>query len=1348
MQERVDKKKITIGLDSGLDASFRQLENTNKIRPEQLANIYKMVKVVYYSFMEKSFDYAQIVECYSALTKGNYKYLREVLEKRDAGSFDSLKPQVRIALPKQNCPLHTQEKLLTEIFYMTAVYFTRDIYTKKVLELFHFVCDHLVLIGLCRNGRLTKRGLNEMNPLTYLKVITEFLNESRDVVNPGSKNGKINFVAVSAVKRVAESFVKIFSHDLDILLNVELLDLLVRKICTFCYWKEWSRKEGASTALLELLRILPAIFFVRHEQEIIQSFFHALKTLPRTITVTAHYACPNCIRRVLAICHSVEHFRIVGENVLGPSQALDEYVRRVAGKTGVEEKKVEVEYVRSFKKIVDLIVEGLHSEVKSVRENMKEFIELICAGEKLTREQLLSIRSFAYVNLGMSFVLDLERGIDETREVRRRGFSEVRRLQDLYLQRIWSFSFATCDYVSITSGLQFLLYFLSNDMLDSFPDVARRLLELNDELLRVMKLEISEYNKLREKSIDQGVKTCYMILEKRHLYYNPNYESSVGTMFRHPFRTEQERLETPPPQPRRESPEPLQAFVEAAKNSPSCPTPNKGDKYAYRVYPYVCSRLKAVYNCMNFLYVEFAKLLADKNRERRLSEEMKERFKEQAQKYMVATFAFLQREERCLYKNARSYLQSLHSMQEHSEIFSEQALDACIDEAFRVELNRVEKYRKAMRVVKTWPHKVKESFWDKVKDFCNYLHIKDGDARDKARQTKDFNTICYLLGSYKYKVGDDKETFKFLAEQIAELQKTLAQQGMSYRVFKNSVAKVFDKYAKAALLQLKTSHELERAANSHNMGDASNAFREPAKHNLLRLINSVVKSKKTSNLRQALTEQTVLAQIIVDDYGKYERYNGLHEVLVLAYRVSKMLPAWVKSQQQLVYCIARAWLSFIPVSERLQEYTIHLRRDFARAIEVVRSYAVSFPSNFDVVHLLLQFLSCPEHISVNKLKNFFVKEYPKLVPVSSIPSYIDRYLSILNNDKTDPKLFFDITSYFMTPLIFYAYKEGAIESVSISALIDAVISKNPHSTQARRKMVRLGALVFEHTRHFNITMRGVLPQLWKRAENEDLGVRVWALLAIANLSKNFTLPCDRIQKVVSSFFMEHYEEYRDVVEFAVDALVPLVYRESEEVKGMQNNQNLTVLLQTARFYSGSLTMLNNIFAMISRNASVFKESRLKLYGSMIQAFQKLFFYSRLYQSKLVAFKLANIMTIWCIESAKENRPEPKDAADELREKQLNNTETQIRSILATCLFRELFQLHYILEADDASDSEATELTYKCLAMLRVLLVNFADLKFIVEPGEHHAINNKNRVRFILLLHILLYMECMGAVLTS
>ena len=210
MLEKTTHKKIIAGMDVGLDASFRYLESTSKIKPENVKSIYKLVKAAYYAFMDDSFDADYIRQCYSALIKHNFTELKKLAEGYAAEGFDSSKPQMRVTSMKRDSQRHALEKLLTEIFYMTAVYYTRDGYTKKLLDFFYFVCEHLVLIGLCRNGTLTIGKVDEIDPLTYLNVITEFLNESKDTVYPSQKNNQITYVAIDAIKHIALTYKKIF----------------------------------------------------------------------------------------------------------------------------------------------------------------------------------------------------------------------------------------------------------------------------------------------------------------------------------------------------------------------------------------------------------------------------------------------------------------------------------------------------------------------------------------------------------------------------------------------------------------------------------------------------------------------------------------------------------------------------------------------------------------------------------------------------------------------------------------------------------------------------------------------------------------------------------------------------------------------------------------------------------------------------------------------------------------------------------------------------------------------------------------------------------------------------------
>jgi len=399
MIERNSQQKVVTGMDVGLDASFRYLESTNKIKPENVESIYKLVKAAYFAFMDTSFDKDYISQCYDALLKQNFAELKKIAEKCATEAFDSSKPQMRITPMKRDSQKHALEKLLTEIFYMTAVYYTRDGYTKKLLEFFNFVCEHLVLIGLCRNGSLTIGRVNEIDPLTYLNVITEFLNESKDTVYPTQKNNQITFVAINAIKTIAATYIKIFQDTPLSILNIQLLDLLIKKIYALCYWKEWMKKEGSSLALSSLMEILPSEFFIKYELPIVKALFYALNTLPEFITVTAHYNCPKSLEKLLKICHVEPHFILSKPGVFIPTKFFIDYVKRVSAITNQDQNSLEKEYTDNFKEMCNRFIIELKSERKFTRRTSKKCIELLCKLENIPLQEILHIDSARFVKM-------------------------------------------------------------------------------------------------------------------------------------------------------------------------------------------------------------------------------------------------------------------------------------------------------------------------------------------------------------------------------------------------------------------------------------------------------------------------------------------------------------------------------------------------------------------------------------------------------------------------------------------------------------------------------------------------------------------------------------------------------------------------------------------------------------------------------------------------------------------------------------------------------------------------------------------------------------------------------------
>eukprot|EP00826_Nyctotherus_ovalis_P003326 TRINITY_DN10675_c0_g4_i1.p1 TRINITY_DN10675_c0_g4~~TRINITY_DN10675_c0_g4_i1.p1 ORF type:complete len:200 (-),score=56.10 TRINITY_DN10675_c0_g4_i1:14-613(-) len=174
----------------------------------------------------------------------------------------------------------------------------------------------------------------------------------------------------------------------------------------------------------------------------------------------------------------------------------------------------------------------------------------------------------------------------------------------------------------------------------------------------------------------------------------------------------------------------------------------------------------------------------------------------------------------------------------------------------------------------------------------------------------------------------------------------------------------------------------------------------------------------------------------------------------------------------------------------------------------------------------------------------------------------------------------------------------------------------------------------------------------------------------------------------------------------------------------QFEQNLLLLERTIRINAASLMSLTNVFGMVMRNQTVFRPFKQTLYPRMIQAFQKIFFYSKQVSAKSLAFDLAKVMLYWSMDSTGEAK--------------LKETENQIKDIIATCMFRELYQLHYILDTEEYTDKECVELTFKCLVMLRSILKgpNSPELKFHLTEKKSSNIASKVRAGAKLsLIHI-------------
>jgi len=915
-------------------------------------------------------------------------------------------------------------------------------------------------------------------------------------------------------------------------------------------------------------------------------------------------------------------------------------------------------------------------------------------------------------------------------EVEQAPMSEMNIIKEELLKRKWCNDFVLYEYSKISSGMDYLLYLLKQDnngkLLGANTDFGNKLLLLNNELLKIIKNEILDYDDLRKTAAEKSIKNYYMLLEKKHIYLNPIYEASTSTIYNQPLKTEKERLEgtKPQPHPLNENGESLNDFITkimSPKETSNRPNLLEDDLYIYKVFPRSEARIKAVCACVNFLCEGFLKLLDEKEWSSNvISFEMQKEYKEQRYKYLILILRLLQRDEKCLYKKAKRSLTVLYKNRaDQEEIFPDKISHVCLTTSFNPKISDLNEYKKLIRVVKLFPKAFTKIFWDKINESFKTIlkKLTEPSAQNtenaKIKHNTEFRVACFLINSYQYKSykEDDAEIFKLSIDRVIELQRLIYVFKMSDSLLKNPLANLFNRFASVALQYIREQHSKELTMETNT---------EKKLGTILKMAASALKSKKAKDFREYMATDSceILLEILIRNYRNVERYNVIHEVLSIVYELNKCNPMWLKRQRSLIHSITKTWQSFIPGIDYIQRRIWYLQGDFLMVIKLLLNYLTLCPKDVEAAYLLLEFIKNPEYICIHELRQFLCYELCAIIPVEAYKDYIEKYITILQATIIDENLCYNATSYLIIPLVYNFYKKNlmdiALNKSLEQMLFNMIFSTRPCKPMVQRRLLRLGVLILDHIGQDRVehSKRTVVLDIWKKIKSEDQGMKAWAFLSLAKFANKVLMPNERIQEVIHAFFGENHGDYRDVISTAIDTFVPVMFK-SKDPK--QFDQNLLLLERTIRINAASLMSLINVFGMVMRNQAVFRAYKQSLYPRMIQAFQKIFFYSKQFSAKSLAFDLARVMLLWSMDTENDVK--------------LRETENQIKEIIATCMFRELFQLHYILDAEELTDKECVELTFKCMVMLRSILMGTSKPELKFHSSEKHIQHNGPKVRY-------------------
>ena len=379
-------------------------------------------------------------------------------------------------------------------------------------------------------------------------------------------------------------------------------------------------------------------------------------------------------------------------------------------------------------------------------------------------------------------------------------------------------------------------------------------------------------------------------------------------------------------------------------------------------------------------------------------------------------------------------------------------------------------------------------------------------------------------------------------------------------------------------------------------------------------------------------------------------------------------------------------------------------------------YVSLCPTDVNAAYLLLELIKRPEYVDIHELKHFLCYELCQKIPTGTYRKYTEKYINVLREDHADDEKCSNATSYLMIPIFYHLYHSKKVDEALGTDLEEKLLNElfagKTYKPFVQKKLLRFGTLILENIakEKMDASKKIVVMDIWKKIKSDDPGMKAWAFLGLAKFANKIPMPNERIQEVIYFFLGETHVEYREIVNEAIDSVVPVMYQTAAQ---QQHEQNLYLLEKTIRINAASLSSLQNVFGMVVRNHKVFKNYKAILYPRMIQAFQKIFFYAKQHHAKSLAFELAKVMYQWSLD------PPP--------DKRVQETEQQIREIVASCLFKELFQLQYILDNEEYLDKDNVELTYKCLSLFKAILQNSPDQNFKFSCWDKHHQPQHNRV---------------------
>lgn len=238
LEDTFSNREVVVSIDSAIEVILIKIfENWQNYPLSQLVDAFKLVKISLLCYIDSDIDLDYITARIIGATSQGMKELDQEINKASQ-MFNSKRRNMHGSFLARGSEVHAFEKILRCLLFACSL--PKDqpnslVVCKKALKFIEWVTQYFTLMFICKDGRLTETREDEVSPLKFIETIFAFhLYNIRNASTTPRQSSSFEGANI-CLEKCVELLCKIFKERPEVLSKLEIVSILIKRICHMAY---------------------------------------------------------------------------------------------------------------------------------------------------------------------------------------------------------------------------------------------------------------------------------------------------------------------------------------------------------------------------------------------------------------------------------------------------------------------------------------------------------------------------------------------------------------------------------------------------------------------------------------------------------------------------------------------------------------------------------------------------------------------------------------------------------------------------------------------------------------------------------------------------------------------------------------------------------------------------------------------------------------------------------------------------------------------------------------------------------------------------------------------------------